>query len=87
MTTAPFLAQSSLLGASFVCWAVGLHLCGPAVTVIMEYIEVLLIRLWAVLTGVGEPGGPGGQGGPADARREAAGRWSRWKSWARSLFL
>ena len=33
-------AQSSLLGASFVCWAVGLHLCGPAVTVIMEYIEV-----------------------------------------------
>eukprot|EP00292_Cryptomonas_paramecium_P021240 CAMPEP_0113669514 /NCGR_PEP_ID=MMETSP0038_2-20120614/4612_1 /TAXON_ID=2898 /ORGANISM="Cryptomonas paramecium" /LENGTH=169 /DNA_ID=CAMNT_0000585405 /DNA_START=237 /DNA_END=743 /DNA_ORIENTATION=- /assembly_acc=CAM_ASM_000170 len=43
--------QSSLLGASFVCWSVGLHLCGPAVTVIMEYIEVLLIRLWAVLTG------------------------------------
>ena len=37
--------QSLLLGSSFVLWAGGLLLCGPATTVILEYTEVMLLQL------------------------------------------
>eukprot|EP00282_Hemiselmis_andersenii_P023015 CAMPEP_0172014628 /NCGR_PEP_ID=MMETSP1041-20130122/10042_1 /TAXON_ID=464988 /ORGANISM="Hemiselmis andersenii, Strain CCMP439" /LENGTH=576 /DNA_ID=CAMNT_0012669423 /DNA_START=235 /DNA_END=1962 /DNA_ORIENTATION=- len=41
--------QSALLGLGFVCWASGLHLCGPAVTMMLEYVEVILLRLCIML--------------------------------------
>lgn len=30
-------------------WASGLHLCGPAVTMMLEYVEVVMLRLWVML--------------------------------------
>jgi hypothetical protein len=42
---AKVVVQSVLLGSSFVLWAGGLLLCGPATTVMLEYTEVMLLRL------------------------------------------
>ena len=42
---AKVVVQSILLGSSFVLWAGGLLLCGPATTVMLEYTEVMLLRL------------------------------------------
>ena len=39
------VVQSLLLGSSFVLWAGGLLLCGPATTVMLEYTEVMLLRM------------------------------------------
>ena len=42
---AKVVVQSLLLGSSFVLWAGGLLLCGPATTVMLEYTEVMLLRM------------------------------------------
>ena len=39
------VVQSLLLCSSFVLWAGGLLLCGPATTVMLEYTEVMLLRM------------------------------------------
>ena len=46
--------QSLLLGSSFVLWAGGLLLCGPATTVMLEYTEVMLLRMGRSLLGTQE---------------------------------
>ncbi|EKX52198.1 hypothetical protein GUITHDRAFT_133916 [Guillardia theta CCMP2712] len=39
------VVQSTLLASSFLVWTRGLFLCGPATTVMLEYTEVILLRL------------------------------------------
>ena len=52
--TVKVAVQSLLLGSSFVLWAGGLLLCGPATTVMLEYTEVMLLRMGRSLLGTQE---------------------------------